>query len=666
MSSPLLWGPNNTANNLQNQILQANGALASSDGPLNYLSYNNFENNSTTGWSLGTVGSLTNGIPTGTPTFGSGASGNLTLSITSSAIAKTYSLSLASSAATTQGNMLASKAYTIDQCDQAKLLTWQMYFSVPVNPTNGNFSGTSSNTFGIAIWDDTNSSFLMSTGNFGMTQTQGVGYATGTCQTNFTTAAIRFILYCANASAGAITLYLDRFYLGPQTAPFGPCVTDMNQTYAATFGGVTVSANNSLPYMRIGDQLRVLGDITYSSVSGTTLSITLPSGLAIDSTKLGTLKVVGIYYNSTSSGTPSAYGSSNVFGPIFYDGSDTAKLYLANGGASSVPHKDAANGLLFGSGGLHVDFLIPIAGWSSNVETSNSTDTRVVACNVATSSTAQGFSSGSFTTATLATTIFDTHGAWDGTNTYTVPVSGFYSISGQLTFQGGGASTSRYIIQILKNSSEIIRGNDLQVPASQPVGMLVSGIVKCNAGETIQLQAFNSTGGSQNLSGSTAENYLSINRLSGPAVVAATETVSAKYYSNSATSVPGNQSNTIINFQIPLWDTHNAVTIGASWQFKAPVSGYYMVDAYNELDGSWASGDAAQGIIKINGANPEDGSYTGFTGTFSASCPIYYHGQVQMNAGDTLSFYAQSSRAGGSTTSGATRSNNHISIFRVK
>ena len=74
-NSPLLFGPNNVATNLQAGTLQADGGLLKYNGNKNYLSFGNFENNNVTGWSLGTVGTLTNAIPTGTPTFGSGAAG---------------------------------------------------------------------------------------------------------------------------------------------------------------------------------------------------------------------------------------------------------------------------------------------------------------------------------------------------------------------------------------------------------------------------------------------------------------------------------------------------------------------------------------------------------------------------------------------------------------
>ena len=69
-------------------FLKLSGGIATSvqesNGSNNYISFNNFENNATTGWSLGTTGTITSGLPTGTPTFGSGASGNLSISVVSS------------------------------------------------------------------------------------------------------------------------------------------------------------------------------------------------------------------------------------------------------------------------------------------------------------------------------------------------------------------------------------------------------------------------------------------------------------------------------------------------------------------------------------------------------------------------------------------------------
>jgi hypothetical protein len=233
-NSPVLWGPNNTAINLQNQEQLASGALLQYNGPQNLIGYSSFENGLTTGYSLGTTGALTNGIPTATPTFGSGTTSLSISAASTTPINGVYSLAYVASAATTVGNMVATDPLPVQPGLQAKVLTFKFSYQAFSGAANGNFSGTSSNSFGVACWDSTNSVWLPVAGNFAMTQNSGVGVATGTMQTNATTASLRFVIYNVTASAGAITMYFDDFYLGPQTAPIGPVVTDW-VSYTPTF-----------------------------------------------------------------------------------------------------------------------------------------------------------------------------------------------------------------------------------------------------------------------------------------------------------------------------------------------------------------------------------------------------------------------------------------------
>ena len=314
------------------------GVIAGSSGSKNYLTtYNgntgngNFEFGNTTGWSLGTVGTLTNGLPTGTPTFGSGSSGNLSLSATTTqAIAGTYSASYASSAATTAGNMMASSAFTIDKEDQAKVMTVKYYYSVISGASNDNFSGTSSNSFAWAAYDVTNSTWLSSAGNFCMTQNSGVGYCTGTFQTGATTASIRFVFYNTNATSGATTLVLDDFFVGPQTAPFGPTMTDLNLNLAFTVNGAGTITNNNIASARRSNMLLVQGSFTAGTSSGTTASIQLPAGLSIDYTAIGSTNVTVVNSNWLSASTnanANFYGNGNA-GVGFVDGSTTNQIFL--------------------------------------------------------------------------------------------------------------------------------------------------------------------------------------------------------------------------------------------------------------------------------------------------------------------------------------------------
>lgn len=560
MPGPILWGPNSTANNLENQILQANGSLLQNDGSKNYITYNNFENGLTTGWSLGTTGTLTNGIPTGTPTFGSGASGNLSISTTSSSpISGTYSLLYASSAATTAGNMLATQAYSIDAADQAKVLTGKFYYNVPVNPTNGNFSGTSSNSFGIACWDVTNSSWLPVVGNFAMTQNSGTGIATVTMQTNVTTASVRFVLYNANASAGAITLELDRFYLGPQTAPIGPIVTDW-QAFTPT-GSWSSNSTYTGFWRRIGDNLQVEWKITLSGApNAANLTLNLPSGFTIDATKIDTSTQ---YSKNLGAGegfqSPNAYLLQALYGST----TSISVAYVNNGTTATEALVSNTLPVTWASGNtIIVSAQMPIAGWSSNVQMSNDTDTRVIAAQVGLTSD-QAVSAGA--PIKFDTIIDDNSGSYStSTGIFTVPVSGYYRVS-----FFGLTSASASTVQLTKNG--VLGGFLTSVVSTVVTGS--STTIKANAGDALSINSTSAVTYDGNTSPAFTTS-MSIERLSGPAVIAASETVACNYQLSGAVASGSAQP---IDFSVRNFDTHLAVTTGSSWKFTAPMSGIYQI-----------------------------------------------------------------------------------------
>lgn len=559
MPGPILWGPNNTSNNLQNQILEGNGELLQNNGAKNYISYNNFENGLTTGWSLGTVGTLTNGIPTGTPTFGSGASGNLTLSTsTVPTLADTRSLSLASSAATTQGDMLATQAYSVDYADRVKVLTFKFYYVPVFGNTNGNWSGTSSNSFGVAIWDVTNSVWLSSAGNFAMTQSSGgVGIATGTCQTNLTTASVRFVIYNANATAGSITMVYDRFYLGPQTAPIGAVVTDW-QTYTSTNNWTNNTSTGQ--YKRVGDSAQIQTKISLTATpSGGSLSVALPPGLTIDTSKTPIDAQTAIGYYGLSGNSANYYGNVAVV--------DSTHVTAIQNTTDTGLNPQAIHGAAVGSGfgfvnGNVIDifYQVPIVGWSSQVQMSSDTDTRVIAAqyntNAGTSITA------AVTDIPFTALTYDTSGSWNGSQ-FVTPVSGYYTIAGSWR-----SSTS-----ISQNTNVYVNGVfgirvNIDIANTQ-VHQLIPGQVKLNAGDLLSIRS----DATVTLQASPDSHWIAISRISGPAVVASNAKVFAKYYLSANLSVT---SNTAINFDTKVADSHNAVTVGSgTWRFTAPITGFY-------------------------------------------------------------------------------------------
>lgn len=610
----------------------------------NYIQYADFENNATTGWTLGTVGTLTNGLPTGSPTFGSGASGNLSISnVSSGQIAGAFSLSYASSAATTQGNMVASSSYAIDIADQAKVMTVKFYYTVNSGAANDNFSGTSSNSFAWAAYDVTNSAWLSSAGNFCMTQNSGVGYCSGTFQTGASTANIRFVLYNANATSGATTIYLDDFYVGPQTAPLGPVATDWvayTPTISAGFGTPT---NVSFYSRRIGDSLQVRGFFTTGTVAASSATVSLGynganSNVTIDSGKIGSTTIVG------SAAVAFAISATFATDTVIANGGDTVlKFGAVNSAAGSLTAQNG-NALAGNSNSFSFEATVPIVGWSSNVQMSNDTDTRVVAAKI--------YLTGNVTPGAGAAIAFnaaayDTHGAFNtSTNTYTVPVSGWYKVSGNFAANGNAA------IQVQKNGASISDG-----PTANYMAFCVNGqqnggsrTVKLNAGDTIKITTDSS------VTFQSATTAVEITRVSGPSVIAATETVGMNYTDTSGAAISNSVST--FTYSTKNFDTHNAYSGGT---YTIPVSGKYLIDAtlFTAVQTLSTSGIFQVQILK-NGTGIGFNQEVGTGGTTSVGT----HATVisACNAGDTIVIKTANSS---STTANTGAGVNNLQIMRV-
>lgn len=513
-------------------------------GTVNGVNNNgDFETGAVGNWVLGNA-TLTSALPTGTPTFGSGAAGTLGLSVVNSGTLQgSFSLSYASSAATTAGNFVSSPTITIDREDQAKVLSFRFYYSPTVNPTNANFSGTSSNSFGVAIWDVANSSWIIPSGVFNLTQGSGVGIATGSFQTPSNATQLRLVVYNANATAGAVTILLDDFFLGPQAQLQAPAMSDWTSTDSASFtvnncGTVT---GQSIWTRRVGDHLEVVGYFVAGTPAAGALSISLPSRYVIASAKLpsatnGTL-VGQAQLNASGAGTAFTAASSGVV-QVFYDGSTTTGVFVTNQYASNAFSKANASAFVNSGNSLTFKFSVPIQGWSSNTVSSSDTDTRVVAM-TATGTVPATSAANPFIYPTVT---FDTHGAYNpSTGRYTIPVSGFYRI--RSTTAGNPAAFT---------GANIYRNGTIVQPASGSAdsnGYLDAQFFQAfNAGDVIDVRPNNTMSVA-----SSSKNLLSIERLSGPAVVQASEIVTLRYTNTAGTVISGA---TTIPFATRTYDSH--------------------------------------------------------------------------------------------------------------
>lgn len=622
----------------------------------NYISNSAFESNTTTNWSLGTVGTLTNAIPTGSPTFGSGASGNLSLATVSSGqLAGAFSLSYVSSAASTAGNMLASAAMTIDAEDQAKVLTFKFYYSAFSGTANCNFSGTSSNSYGVAIWDVTNSAWLTSTANFGMTQGTGSGYVTGTCQTNATTASLRFVVYNANATAGASTLYFDDFYLGPQTAPLGYVGTDP-VAYTPTFAGLGTVTGVQVYSWREGPNLFVRGQFVAGTTTGVTASMSLGFNGAngnvtiAGTTAINTITVVGMGVTSVA--------SSPTLTILAATGATVLNFGLINpagAGANSATLAQTGSGSITSNGTVEFFAQVPIAGWSSNVQMSSDTDTRVIAARI---NSCTATITGSYSDVAFTTVTNDTAGGYVSPN-YTIPVTGYYSFTGQIFVSGTAALNSTTTLGLFNTTTST---------TLEEIQDVYGGAVTAAMGIDFNFQEILLTAGTQIkiqvkssitlpvISASATQNYLAISRRSGPSVIAATESVNTRYFA-SATAITGSLA-TIV-WTTKDFDSHNGMVSGV---YTIPVSGKYQINMALALTAaSAAAGNAVDIQLQKNGTVISEFAPV-YQGT-QILLPVVLDDLISCLAGDTIRIQVSSAATTPSIVS--SNSKNFFSLARV-
>jgi hypothetical protein len=620
-------------------------------GGKNYIKNHDFDGGATTSWSMQKV-SLSSFIPTGN--IGAADAGHTIATSGSSPLEGANSLLVQGASAFTAGNCLVSAAFTIDREDVAKVMGWS--FAYEAITTNMDFSGTTGNTWAVYIAEVTTStpdtvvSWIQPAGVYNLVQGSGVGLAAGTFQTTATeSSAYRIVLVCINSEAAATTLKVDDFQLGPQRVVYGSPVTDW-QSFTPTPVGFTASAIEG-KYRRVGDSIEVRVRAVMATVTSGAFSVSAP--FPADSTKYPSAAVnsfygTGGYYDTTANqgyiGTSFiTSGASPVIGVYGPTGSQWQ--------AAGVP-------VAFGAGDiLTVEITYPAAGLSSSVQMSNDTDTRVVAARIE-----KNGNQASITSDVVLTTwsvSHDTTASWDVVNNkYTFPVSGVYKIDGIGTFDNV-AGTSR-VLQYRINGGSWQRFTEIiSSGASNFTICTVNTQLSVSAGSYIEFGAASGTSVAFRGNSATTPSWFNINRLSGPATIAASETVAMRYSTSAAPSI-SNNSATAITFGTRVFDTHGAYSGSI---YTVPVSGKYRFSMALYSVATAASMTDFQIICYKNGAQAFGANFPkGGTSTTPGGGNL--SGTIDCVAGDTLQGrWLQTS--GGSLALIASGDWNWISIERV-
>ena len=410
-----------------------------------------------------------------------------------------------------------------------------------------------------------------------------------TFQTASNATSYRLCVHVSSINATAYTLAVDNISVGPQVVQYGAPVTDW-VSYTLVVGGTTTAPTpgtvivNSAKWRRVGDTMEIMYQYEQAAAglmgSGEYL-FPMPAGYSIDTTKLSILNpartVVGnakLSFGLLSSGATTPPATVIV-------GSTNPNAFKINFIQTSVENTASVGSGAYGfnTANISYSFLakVPITGWSSSVQMSNDTDTRVVASTMTSSSVAAPLTSVNTKIVGFASAI-DTHGGWDsGNQRYVVPVAGVYSIWFNALFSsvataGSGSIQTRIHVNTVQAHISI---NGAGGTAAQTRAALASFELNLRAGDLVEFYVYQDTGTALTLSGFT---NASIKRLSGPSAIAASETVAARYESTGNRTPTSSKS---VNYDTKIFDTHGAVTtvVGdiAGWKFTAPIAGKYSV-----------------------------------------------------------------------------------------
>ena len=554
----------------------------------------------TTGWATHNDAAATS------PVNGTGGSSSVTFTrTTSSPIRGTGSFLITKDAVNRQGQG-ASYDFTIDTADQGKVL--QIGFDYYV--ASGTYADSDQTVW---IYDVTNSALIQPAAS-AILNAVGPQKWGGTFQTASNSTSYRLIFHTSSTSAVAYTVQLDNVSVSPQIVTQGAAITDW-VAYTPTIVGFGTPTSVTFEWRRVGDSAEIKGRFQSGTSTAVAASISLPNGITTDAAKIPNNANVGEWKtNSTATS-----------GFLFTGGatSNTLSLSIAGGINQNNGSAIAASGgwVIFNS------FLIPITGWSSNVNLSSDTDTRVVALYRSTL-TGTTLTNGASTAIPFGTAGVDTHGAWS-TDTYTVPVSGKYEVDTTIflaarAYSAGDVAQLRIEIAGSEVEKVYLKNADTTNTIRTMNG---SGIWDMTAGQTIKIKVRVDNGSGDSAIDTNFPSSISVKRLSGPATIAASESV------NFAATGSTTSFTTTGTALVPTTVTKNTHGMIASATLTIPVSGTYMFGA--NLSTTTATTYIQLWYSKNGAAKVQIASFQGSSTTYNS---VSGSKVLPLLAGDTIEF----------------------------
>ncbi len=350
-AGPVIWNGTRSKALTQKGFVLSDSSVVDNDGQLNYVK-NGHGEVSATGWTT-----YDDGAATPVDCTGGTVSETITKSSTTPLVGA-GSLLLTKDAANRQGEGAAYN-FTIDNA----------YKSTPlqIKVTALGSANYAASDIGIYVYDVTNAQLLTPA---------AVNIAAGTFTLNSffvatTSTSYRLCVHTQSTNASAYTLQLDSVSVGPYSVGVGFAGTDWIQNTGFTVNGFNTVTNTRFYTRRVGDSLQVIGYFQAASGAASTASVSLPSGLTIDNTKVvpsaANTYTLGPVFR-LKSGSP---GASAIGTVLFLDGSTTDRFFFSDNGALASTEYLKTNGSNIDAGSDAWSFgpiNIPIANWNSGTQ----------------------------------------------------------------------------------------------------------------------------------------------------------------------------------------------------------------------------------------------------------------------------------------------------------
>jgi hypothetical protein len=572
-----------------------------SGGGINYIDNPGFEVN-TTGWStyLDAVQQ--------TPVDGTGVGATITFTrSTSSPLRDTASGLLAKPASNERGEGI-SYDFSIDNADQGKMQEIVFDYTVTANYADGHARAY--------IYDVTNAR-LIEPSQRDILANSGQATYRGYFQANSNSTSYRFIIHIATDSALAWDLKIDNVKVGPiAQGNAGTFVSDW-QSWTPTGTWVTNTTYTG-KMRRVGDSLDLDIDIELSGApTSANLNINLPSGLAIDTSKLNSSNIAAPVLGNV---IVRDAGVDSYSGVVTFNNSTTNVAINIDDGDKTISNVTQANPITFGATDtvkIKISNL-PIQGWSTGVSASEISTSAAVSMRATASTTVfSGSAVIGFTTIE-----HDSTGNYStSTGKFTCPESGFYFVNAGFRPNAITLTTAQSIqIYIYKNTTEMAADAKYGNGSSISFRMEISSCFYANKGDTIDIRGVSSVAAT--LNGGASDNWFTVFKVNNPAIIAPTEFVGCSYSTNAGQTIANGGSGTVILFEDRTYDSHSAYNTSTG-NFTAPMSGKYLLTSTITLSSytGWAAAEPF-GLIMQKGTVAQNVVYSSIHATSGAALVI--------------------------------------------